>query len=162
MADRLARLAMLSEDGLYLGSKSLLGRSCFPEAMEYVMADDRVPFALVADDDALIRMDAADILEAAGFRTHGAADVEEAIAILEYSAESIQLLFSDVQMPLGELNGFDLARMCAERWPHIGILVASGQIRPEDGELPKGATLSASRSARTSSIRGYRNCFPTT
>ncbi len=103
------------------------------------MADDRVPFALVADDDALIRMDAADILQAAGFRTHEAADVEEAIAILEHSAESIQLLFSDVQMPPGELNGFDLARMCAERWPHIGILVASGQIRPEDGELPKGA-----------------------
>ncbi len=126
------------------------------------MADDRVPFALVADDDALIRMDAADILEAAGFRTHGAADVEEAIAILEYSAESIQLLFSDVQMPLGELNGFDLARMCAERWPHIGILVASVRSVRKTANCRRERSLSASRSARTSSIRGYRNCFPTT
>ena len=30
--------------------------------------DDYVPFALVADDDVLIRMDAVSILEDAGFR----------------------------------------------------------------------------------------------
>lgn len=32
------------------------------------MSDDFTPFALVTDDDAIIRMDAADILERAGFR----------------------------------------------------------------------------------------------
>lgn len=32
------------------------------------MSDEHTPFALVVDDDALIRMDATDILEEAGFR----------------------------------------------------------------------------------------------
>ncbi|WEK04583.1 MAG: response regulator [Candidatus Devosia phytovorans] len=103
------------------------------------MSDDYTPYALVADDDALIRMDAADILADAGFRVHEAGNVEEAKAILERSHESIQLLFTDVQMPPGELDGFDLARKCHESWPHISILVASGQIRPDDGDLPPGA-----------------------
>ena len=103
------------------------------------MFDARTPFALVADDDAFIRADAAGILETAGFRIYEAADAESAIEILQRNAEHIQLLFSDVQMPPGELDGFDLARLCAERWPHIGILVASGQIEPEPGQLPEGA-----------------------
>lgn len=103
------------------------------------MSDDYTPFALVADDDALIRMDAVDILETAGFRVYEAADVSQALAILEEAGDSIQLLFSDVQMPPGELNGFDLARKCAARWPHIGILVSSGMLKPEPGDLPSGA-----------------------
>lgn len=39
------------------------------------MANEFTPYALVADDDALIRMDAATILEDAGFRTFEASDV---------------------------------------------------------------------------------------
>ncbi len=103
------------------------------------MSDDFTPYAFVADDDALIRMDAADILTDAGFRVHEAANVQEARAILEKAFESIQLLFTDVQMPPGQLNGFDLARKCHENWPHISILIASGQIEPKEGDLPPGA-----------------------
>lgn len=103
------------------------------------MSDDFTPYALVADDDALIRMDAADILEHAGFRVHEASGVDEALAILTSEAESIQLLFTDVQMPPGELNGFHLAKECARTWPHIRILVASGMIEPQADDLPEGA-----------------------
>ena len=101
--------------------------------------DDYVPFALVADDDVLIRMDAVGILEDAGFRVYEASGVSEALDVLETSSQSIQLLFTDVQMPPGELNGFDLARKCATNWPHIGILVSSGMIKPEPGDMPEGA-----------------------
>jgi len=103
------------------------------------MSDELTPYALVADDDALIRMDASDILQNAGFRVHEACGVDEAIAILKASAESIQLLFTDVQMPPGELNGFHLAQECSRNWPHIRILVASGMIEPKPGDLPAGA-----------------------
>ena len=101
--------------------------------------DDYVPFALVADDNALIRMDVVSILEDAGFRVYEAADVEQALAFLNKSWQSIQLLFTDVQMPPGELDGFHLARKCAESWPHIGILVSSGMMKPEPGDMPQGA-----------------------
>ncbi|MCE4226575.1 response regulator [Methylobacterium sp. C25] len=86
----------------------------------------------------LIRMDAADILEAAGFRTYEASDVDEALKILCEHHASIVLLFTDVEMP-GPMNGFGLARAVAEQWPHIGILIASGRYKPGPDDLPGGA-----------------------
>lgn len=103
------------------------------------MSDDFTPYALIADDDAIVRMLAADILSEAGFRVLEAGGVAEAISILVKQGGSIQLLFTDVQMPPGELNGFHLARECANGWPHIGILVASGMIEPSGEDLPHGA-----------------------
>lgn len=97
-----------------------------------------MPFALVVDDDPLIRMDAADIMERAGFRPLEAADVQQAIACLECDWESIILLFTDVQLGQGR-DGLSLARETAERWPEIGILIASGNVRPRPGQLPNGA-----------------------
>ena len=40
---------------------------------------DRRPYALVVDDDVLVRMTALDILEDAGFRTFEAENAEEAL-----------------------------------------------------------------------------------
>lgn len=101
------------------------------------MSDDFTPYALIADDDAIIRMDAAEILEQAGFRVYEAAGYDQALAILEQAGESIQLLFTDVQMPPGEMNGFHLAEACSKLWPDIRILIASGAVMtPEDGALP--------------------------
>jgi CheY-like chemotaxis protein len=103
------------------------------------MSLDFTPYALVADDDPLIRIDASDILQDAGFRVHEASSVAEAFAILQQAGVSIQLLFTDVQMPPGELNGFDLARRCSTTWPHIKILVSSGMVKPQPGDMPVGA-----------------------
>ncbi|MEX6507458.1 response regulator [Jiella sp. M17.18] len=103
------------------------------------MSDEFAPSAIVADDDAIIRMDAVDILEDAGFRAHEACHTEDAIKLLEAIGESVCLLFSDVHMPPSKRTGFDLARECAERWPHVGIIVASGQAKPGPDDLPEGA-----------------------
>lgn len=96
------------------------------------------PYALVVDDDGLIRMDAMDILEEAGFRTFEASDGDKAMALLGEQHEMIVLLFTDVQMP-GSRNGFAVARETAQRWPHISIVVASGEARPGAGDMPDGA-----------------------
>jgi CheY-like chemotaxis protein len=103
------------------------------------MSDDKIPFALVADDDALVRMNSADILDGAGFHVLEAANVAQAIQILESNGAAITLLFTDVQMPPSHRTGFELARECAQAWPHVGILVASGVSAPAPGELPAGA-----------------------
>lgn len=100
--------------------------------------DDRRPFALVVDDDVLILMDACGILEEAGFRPLEAGDADSAERILVEYADEIVLLFTDVQMP-GKRDGFALARLTAERWPQIGILVASGWATPDAGSMPAGA-----------------------
>lgn len=96
------------------------------------------PYALVVDDDGLIRMDAMYILEDAGFRTFEARDGDTAMELLAQHHASIVLLFTDVQMP-GSRNGFAVARETARRWPHIAIVVASGEVQPGPDDMPEGA-----------------------
>ncbi|MBE7201715.1 MAG: response regulator [Parafilimonas terrae] len=96
------------------------------------------PYALVVYDDGLIRMDAMDMLEDAGFRTFEASDGDTAIALLAQNHALIVLLFTDVQMP-GSRDGFAVARETARQWPHIAIVVASGQVQPGPDDMPDGA-----------------------
>ncbi|MET3762129.1 response regulator [Sphingomonas sp. UYEF23] len=103
------------------------------------MADAKTRHALVVDDDPLILMDASAILDDAGFSCHEAGTGAEAIAFLEVNHRAVTLLFSDVEMP-GDINGFGLARHVDRHWPHIEIVIASGRIKPEAGELPDKAT----------------------
>lgn len=93
------------------------------------------PCALVVDDDFMIRMDAMEILEEAGFRVLDAEHGDAAYELLKTRHPEVVLLFTDVQMP-GELDGFALARTVSVSWPHISIIVASGDARPEAGSLP--------------------------
>ncbi|MBB5760642.1 response regulator [Methylorubrum rhodesianum] len=110
--------------------------------MDMVGGGTTKPIALVVDDDFLIRMDVASILEDAGFDTLEAGDGDKAITLLTNANETVQVVFTDVQMP-GSRDGFALAREVARRWPDIGIVVASGTRRPGPDEMPEGATFIA-------------------
>jgi CheY-like chemotaxis protein len=89
---------------------------------------------LVVEDEAILRMLNAEMLEDAGFRVLEAASADEAVKILEQSPD-VRVLFSDVKMP-GTMDGIDLARMVHTRWPKIGILLTSGHMRPNREDLP--------------------------
>ena len=73
------------------------------------------PIALVVDDERLILMDTSDIIRDAGYDAVEASSADDAIAFLEKHG-LLQLLFTDVQTG-GRLDGLDLARKVAERWP---------------------------------------------
>ncbi|WP_267395785.1 MULTISPECIES: response regulator [unclassified Sphingomonas] len=103
------------------------------------METSAVPYALAVDDDPLILMAVAGILEDAGFRTYEADHGDAAIAMLPEYAHTITLLFSDVDMP-GDTNGFALARHVAENYPWIEIVIGSGRVRPNAGDMPAKAT----------------------
>ena len=83
---------------------------------------------VVVDDDVFERMGASDMFADAGYRVLEAHDADEALRFFESNAD-IRLLFTDVSMP-GSMNGSDLARQVAERWPKVGIIVTSGRPRP--------------------------------
>jgi CheY-like chemotaxis protein len=91
------------------------------------------PVVLVAEDEALVRMLAHEVLSDAGLHVLEAAHGREALDILEARSD-IALLFSDVDMP--QLDGFSLARLVALRWSHIPILITSGKTSPGRGDLP--------------------------
>ncbi|MCE6076813.1 response regulator [Agrobacterium vitis] len=96
------------------------------------------PIALVVDDEPLILMNTSDMISDEGFAVVEATTADQAYAFLDKHS-SLQLLFTDVQMP-GELDGFGLARVVAERWPHICVVIASGAAVPGPDDIPDNAT----------------------
>lgn len=93
------------------------------------------PVVLVVEDEMVLRMRAVDIVEDAGFVPIEAVSADEAIKILE-SRDDISLLFTDIQMP-GSMDGLKLAHAAHTRWPHIKIVLVSGQIAVTDADKPE-------------------------
>ena len=92
------------------------------------------PIALVVDDEPLIRMDKADMVADEGFDVIEARTVDEAFLFLEKN-NSLQLIVTDIQTG-GPMNGCELAWEVKKRWPHICGVVASGAVRPAEGDVP--------------------------
>lgn len=92
---------------------------------------------LVVEDETFVRMDAVEMLGAAGFDIVEAANADEAIHMLERDS-GIQLLFTDIDMP-GSMNGLKLAAAVRERWPTIMIIATSGHFAIQAGDLPPDA-----------------------
>ena len=92
------------------------------------------PVVLFVEDEMLVRLFGAEVLEAAGFEVIEAANADEALRELE-SRGDVQVLFTDIHMP-GSLDGLQLARHVHVRWPGIKLLIASGRVRPDPEEIP--------------------------
>jgi CheY-like chemotaxis protein len=97
----------------------------------------RRPVVLIVEDEFLIRTDAIEAIEAAGFDIVEAADADTAIEILEQRSD-IRLIFTDIQMP-GSMDGLKLAHFVKDRWPPIKIIATSGHAKITESDLPKGS-----------------------
>jgi len=82
------------------------------------------PIVLVVDDEVLIRWVVADELREAGLTVIEASTADEALALLATGIR-VYIVLSDVVMP-GSMNGIELARLVKANYPHIGILLTSG------------------------------------
>jgi CheY-like chemotaxis protein len=94
------------------------------------------PVVLIVEDELLLRMDAADMIAAAGFEVVEAGNADQAIEILEVRRD-ITVVFTDIQMP-GSMDGLKLARAVRGRWPPIKIVATSGRARVAEADLPEG------------------------
>jgi len=92
---------------------------------------------LIVENEALVRLSGVGIFADAGFRMIEAANSDDALESLVANPD-VQLLFTDVNMP-GATDGLALSRQVRDRWPHIGIIVVSGQSIPQAHEMPAGA-----------------------
>ena len=90
---------------------------------------------------------------AAGYRVHEAATADDALQVLEVEAD-LKLVFTDVTMP-GSMDGIELAHHVSRRWPHIAIIVVSGQPLPR--RLPEGARF-ATAGHNTRALRTVPGC----
>jgi two-component system, response regulator PdtaR len=90
---------------------------------------------LVVEDEPFLRFLAADALEEQGFSVAEATNAENALRVLE-NRPDINTVFTDIALP-GDLNGMDLVRHVRERWPHIQLVITSGQQMPNAADMPK-------------------------
>lgn len=93
---------------------------------------------LVVEDEPLLRMAAVAFIEEAGFRVVEAANADQAIIVLE-TRNDIDLLFTDIDMPFGSMNGLKLAHMVFSRWPPVRIVIVSGHQTPGEADMPAGS-----------------------
>jgi two-component system, response regulator PdtaR len=91
---------------------------------------------LIVEDEFLLRINAVEMIEEAGFDVVDAGNADEAIAILENRSD-IRVIFTDIQMP-GSMDGLKLAAAVRGRWPPIKIIATSGQYLIREGDLPEG------------------------
>lgn len=92
------------------------------------------PVVLIVEDEPILRMNAVDMVEDAGFEALEAADATEAVRILEARLD-IRIVFSDIQMPRG-VDGMKLAALIRDRWPPIEIILTSGHVEAPNVDLP--------------------------
>lgn len=99
----------------------------------------RVPLILLVDDSQTTRQMTSALLQSGGFETVEAADGTEALSVL--SARRVDLVVSDVQMPL--LDGLGLLQRIRERpeWAEIPVILLTSLAAPE--EQKRGLELGA-------------------
>ena len=78
---------------------------------------------LVAEDEAMLRVIAVEMLEDAGFTVFQAGDGEEALKVLQANP-GIQFLVSDIKMP--RMDGYALAQAGIMLRPELKILLMTG------------------------------------
>jgi CheY-like chemotaxis protein len=100
------------------------------------MTNDTAPaVVLLTEDEALVRMYAAEVLiEEGRYKVLEAANADEAMTILHVRPD-VRVLCSDIDMP-GSMDGIALARVVDMKWPGIGIVLTSGRQRLRPGEVP--------------------------
>jgi CheY-like chemotaxis protein len=97
---------------------------------------DQRPVVLVVEDEPLLQMMAADLVEEeADCEAIVVGDAEEAWQILE-NREDIRVVFADINLP-GRMDGLKLAALIRRRWPPLGLILTSGMVRPGPGHLPE-------------------------
>lgn len=91
--------------------------------------ESRPHAVLIVEDEPLLRFDAVDALENAGFSTFEAANADEALVLLKRN--KIDTLYTDINMP-GSMDGLGLARRVLSLWPKTRVIIASGLVRMTD------------------------------
>ena len=90
---------------------------------------------LFVEDDLLAAQVVLPALQLAGFMVIAARTADEALVLLSGGLE-VDVVFSDIVMP-GLVDGVELAKRIAERWPHLPVILATGYAlaTPEAGAL---------------------------
>jgi DNA-binding NtrC family response regulator len=128
--------------------------------MGVMETDEHRRTLLIVENEALVRLDIAMMLELADFRVLEAGNSVEALTAL-VSNTKIGVLVTGIHMP-GELNGLALVRRVVQDHPLISSIVISGNVSARDA-YEAGATDFISKPFMTNAFvaavhKAFRRC----
>jgi len=94
---------------------------------------------LVVENNELLKMFMANLVEKAGFVVLRASNADEALPILERRSD-VAMMITNVVMH-GSMNGAELAHAVDSRWPSVKIIVVSGHVGLSEQDLPAKSLL---------------------
>jgi CheY-like chemotaxis protein len=98
---------------------------------------------LVVEDEILIRMVISEYLRECGYRVIEAAHAAEAVSLLQEPEVDVDIVFSDVEMTAGGMDGFALARWIRKNRPELKVVMAGSPARAAEmaGDLCESGPL---------------------
>jgi CheY-like chemotaxis protein len=100
-------------------------------------AQPRRRTALVVEDDAELRWLTATLLEESELDIVECESAEAALAVMLMRGPDVTMIFADIRLP-GVMDGVDLAREVKMRWPHLTVVLTSGNPGERINHLPPG------------------------
>ena len=86
---------------------------------------------LVVEDEILIRMVISEYLRDCGYKVIEAANADEAILVLQHKELTIDVVFTDVEMP-GSMDGFGLSQWVRANRQGLDVILVSNPARAAD------------------------------
>ncbi|AYN96689.1 response regulator [Pseudomonas sp. LTJR-52] len=80
---------------------------------------------LIVEDTDYLRFLMAEVLDSVGPRVEALPTADDGYSFLQEHGQSVAVLVTDVRTP-GRLDGVDLAKLVASKWPHIKVVLTSG------------------------------------
>ena len=103
--------------------------------MSRVLSKQRI--ALIVEDDAELRHLTKLVLEEVELDIVESESAEAALATMLLRGQDVALIFADIRLS-GVMDGIDLAREVKMRWPHLMVVLTSGNAGEYPERLPPG------------------------
>ena len=93
--------------------------------------------ALIVEDDAELRLLTKMVLEESELDIIECDSAEAALATMLLRGQDVAMIFADIRLS-GVMDGVDLAREVKMRWPHLVVVLTSGNASEYPEKLPPG------------------------
>src|SRR6516165_4444086 len=103
--------------------------------MSRVQSKQRI--ALIVEDDAELRHLTKLVLEEVELDIVESESAEAALATMLLRGQDVSMIFADIRLS-GVMDGIDLAREVKMRWPHLVVILTSGNAGERVKQLPPG------------------------
>ncbi len=100
-------------------------------------AQSKRRIALIVEDDAELRRLTTTVLEESELDIIECESAEAALATMLLRGQDVTMIFADIRLS-GVMDGIDLAREVKMRWPHLMVILTSGNAGERLEQLPPG------------------------